>query len=118
MPLQRALAKPGFACGDSLDINYRPIQRDKFFEQPEGVLQVLDEFFAILLGILTEHGQGALVLAGGQLLKLDVVLFQYPVEVGDLGQDTDGANHSKGRRDNFVRHAGHHIATACCYFIH
>ena len=77
-----------------------------------GFLQLLGEFFPTFFGVLSEHGYGALVFTGGEQLKVDIMLFQQAMEIGQLGQHADGPDHGKWCRDNAVGHAGHHVTAA------
>ncbi len=74
--------------------------------------QLLAKLLPPQIVVLAEHGDGALVLAGGVHLEFDIVFFQKFVEVRQLGYHPDGTDDGKGRRQYLVRHTGHHVATA------
>lgn len=44
--------------------------------------------------------------------NIDVFVFQEAIDVGDLRHYANRAKDSKRCADDFVRHAGHHIAAA------
>ena len=92
-----ALPVPDLAGCHRLDIQLLPVGTDKFLEQHVRVFEFFLQPGTVLVGVLPEHGQGALVLAGGELLEVDIGALEQAMKVGNLGQHADRANHRKGR---------------------
>ncbi len=83
-----------------------------------GLVQLLAELGAARIGVLAEQGQGALVLAGGVQLEIDVLLAQEAVEVGQLRHHADRADDGERRRHHPVGDAGHQVAAAGGDLVH
>src|SRR5690606_32297882 len=109
---KRPLAEPVFAGRDPVDIEAGAEAADVVLEQAMRVLELLLELLPALLGVLAENGQRALVLAGGKQLEIDIMLLQQPVEIGQLGDDADGADDGEGRSQDTVGDTGHQVAAA------
>ena len=107
-----------FTRGDLFYVHRGTVILDELLEQRVRVFQFLLHFLPVLLGVFTEQGQGALVLARVQLFEIDVVFFQEAVEVGDLGQHAYGADDGKRGGDDPVGHAGHHVSAAGGDLVH
>ncbi len=109
--------QPVLACGDLVDVEVGSVLGHECLEALVDGAQLLAKLLAPQVVVLAEHGDGALVLAGGVHLELDVVLFQQLVEVRQLGDHPDGADDGERRRQDLIRHAGHHVATACRHLV-
>ena len=103
---------------DPVEIDLRAVIPDKLLKQRMGVFQFRLEFLPIPRGIFAEQGQGALVIAGGDLLEIDIQLFQQPMKIRDLRQHADRADNGERGRDDPVRHTGHHITAARGHLVH
>ena len=104
--------QPMLPRGDLVDVEVGSVLGHESLEALVDGPQLLAKLLPPQIVVLAEHGDGALVLARGVHLELDVVLFQEFVEVRQLGNDADGADDGKGGRQYLVRHAGHHVAAA------
>ena len=70
------LAGACLAGCDGFDVNLFTVAADKVLEQQVDVFQVFLHLGPVFVRILTEHGQGALVLPRRQLLEVDIGLVQ------------------------------------------
>src|SRR5690606_12664708 len=111
-------AQPDLTGGDGIDIQSPAVLANKVLEQVVNLLQVVDKFLPPLVGVLPQHGQGALVLTGGEHLEVHVVLLEEAVKVGHLCQYADGTDIGKGGGENSVGDAGHHIAATGRHLVH
>ena len=66
--------------------------RHKGLKQPVNLLQVFFEFCATLVGILAQHGQGALMLAGCNDLYIHVGFFKRTMEIRYLSDYANATN--------------------------
>jgi len=112
LQVQGALTVPVLARGHARHVELRPPLQHELLEQLMGVVQFFLEFPAVGIRVPAENGQGALVLAGGQHLEIDVVLLQQAMEVRQLRHHADRAHHGEGSRQDLVAEAGHHVAAA------
>ena len=76
--------QPHFASSHFIYRQLRAVLGYKVFEQLMGDIQVFLELLPALLGVFAKHREGAFVFAGGQHFKVDVVLFQQAVAVGQV----------------------------------
>ena len=100
------------ARGHGLDVELRAVLRHHVLEQGVHLLDLFLELGAVLVGVAAEHRDGALVLARRDLLEIDAAVGQRAVEVRDLRQHADGADHGERRGDDAIGDAGHHVAAA------
>ena len=81
-------------------------------------VEILTEFLAPFFRVFTQQRQGAFVLTRRVKFDINLFIFQEAVKVRDLRDHADRANNRKRCGHNFVRHAGHHVATARRHFIY
>src|SRR5699024_2354850 len=105
-------AVPVFTGGDTVNIELRTEARDEGFEQTVCLFQLVAELGAACVRIFSEHGQRALVVAGGVQLVIDVLVFEHAVEIGYLSDDANGADNGERRRHDAVGDTGHHVTAA------
>ncbi len=110
--VQRRDAQPDFAGSHFINRQLRAIARHEVLEQLMGDIQVFLELLPALLGVFAKHRQGALVLASGEYFKVDIVLFQQAVDVGQLGHHANRAEDGKRCADDLLADARHHVAAA------
>ena len=70
------------------------------------------ELRAVGVGVLPEHGHGALVLPALELLEVDAVAVEQAMEIRDLREHPDRAEDRERRGEDAVGHARHHVAPA------
>ena len=63
-----------------------------------GLLELVFKLSAPFVGILAKHGDRALVFTRGELLKIDVIFFEEPVEIRELCDNTNRPQNGKRRR--------------------
>ena len=112
------MAVPRLARGDGLQIQLGPPSGNELLKQRMRIEQFLAQFHAPFLGVRAQHVERALVFAGGVDLHFHIVLPEQTVDVGDLRQHADRADHGEGRRENMVRHRRHQIAAAGRHLVH
>ncbi|MNH03042.1 hypothetical protein D3C79_622940 [compost metagenome] len=110
--VQRGDAQPHFTGGHIVDMQLRAIARDEVLEQLVGDVQVFLEFFPALFRVFAKHRHGALVFAGSEHFKVDVMLFQQAVDVRQLRHHADRTENGKRRTDDPVANTGHHVTAA------
>ena len=82
-----------------------------------GIFQVFKKLGSTFIRVLPEYGHGALVLTGRQNFEIDVAFLEETMEVGQLGNNTNGSENRKWRRDDPVSHTRHHVTTTGGNFI-
>ena len=86
--------------------------RTKSLKVHMGGVQLAAKMLAARGRDLAENRNAALEFAGRHFLKIDVVLFEQAIEVGNLRDNADAAENGEGRGDDPVGGGGHQIAPA------
>src|SRR5690606_19126466 len=110
--LERFRAVPMLARRDRIDVDLGPVLGDLPLEELVNLDELLLELLAPLFGVLAEHRQRPLIAAGGDLLEVDALALEQPMEVRQLREHADRADDRERRGDDLVRDARHQIAAA------
>ena len=105
------------AGGHFVKIDNGPSLLNEFLKQCMGLFNLFFNFGACPVGGFTKHGNGPLVFTSGYLFVVDIMLFQQPVEIGNLGDHTDRADYGERRCEYPVGNARHQITTAGSYLV-
>ena len=97
--------------GDRFEIDNRTSLLDEILKQRMGLFDLFFDFGACPVGSFAEHGDGSLVFTSGYLFVVDIVLFQQPVEIGNLGDHADRADHGEGCREYPAGNTSHQITS-------
>jgi hypothetical protein len=116
--LAGAGAVPMLARRDRLDLERRSHLADEALEELVGLVDLLLQLGSPLLGDLPEQGHGALEAAGRDVLVVDAVALEQPVQVRHRRDDPDRADDRERGRDDAVGDAGHHVAAARGDLVH
>ena len=75
------------------------------------VFKIFQKFLSSFIGVFTKYSHGAFVLSSGEHFEVHVVLLEETMEIRKLGNHTDRAQDGKGRSNDPVCDAGHHVAS-------
>src|SRR6185437_17077904 len=99
---QRVAGEPDVAVADLGDGDFRPEVRHHALEGVVRLFELVLKMLAARWRDLAEYRHAALELARRHHFDVNVVLLQSAVEIGDLGDDADRANHRERRGDDAV----------------
>ena len=113
----RLASEPMFACRDGVKINDGSAGFNEILKERMGLLYLFFYLGPRPVSGFPQHADCPFVFPGGDLLIIDIVLFQQAVEVGYLRDHTNGTNHGERGRQYAVCYASHQIATTGCNFV-